>query len=68
VDQEIIKSTSNQLFSEERELVSSFQRRGTAEENNHPQAKHCIELLRASRNNHQLGLSLGMWDGRCDTA
>jgi hypothetical protein len=62
VAQDVIQGSFNWLASEERELVSNFQRRGSAEENNHPQARHCLELLRAARTNHQLGLSLGMWD------
>ena len=59
---DVVQDAFDWLADEERELVSNFQRRGSAEENNHPQAKHCLELMRAGRTNHQLGLSLGMWD------
>jgi hypothetical protein len=62
VGQDSVQTSFNWLAAEERELVSNFQRRGSAEENNHPQARHCLELLRAARSNHQLGLSIGMWD------
>ena len=62
VHQNTIQDSFNRFAAEERELVAMFQRRGSVEENNNPQAKHCVELLRAARNNHQLGLGLGMWD------
>ena len=62
VAHDAIQASFNSLASQEREMLSSFQRRGSAEENNNPQAKHCVDLLRAARNNHQLGLALGMWD------
>ncbi|MCG3148937.1 MAG: hypothetical protein PCFJNLEI_02389 [Verrucomicrobiae bacterium] len=59
---EIIQESFNRLAAEERELVSNFQRRGSAEEQNHPQAKRCLELIRAACSNHELGLTIGMWD------
>ncbi len=62
VSQDVVQNSFNSLASEERELVSNFQRRGSAEENNHPQARHCLDLMRTARTNHQLGLGIGMWD------
>ena len=57
-----IENDLRQLADEERETVSAFQRRGSAEENNHPLASRYIELLHVARQKHQLGLQQGMWD------
>lgn len=49
------------LGQEERELVSAYLRRGSAEENNNPRAKHYLTLLQAARKNHETGTRQGMW-------
>jgi len=62
VGQDEVQETLASLAAEERELVSAYLRRGTAEENNHPQARHYLDLLRAAREKHQVGTQEGMWD------
>lgn len=56
------RAMHNSLAAEEREVASAYQRRGTAEENNHPQARQYLDLLRSAQNNFHQGLSLGMWE------
>lgn len=58
---EDIQQTLACLAREERELVSAHLRRGSAEENNNPQAKHYLELLQAARKKHETGVRQGMW-------
>ncbi len=57
-----IEMAYDKLGREEQELVSSHLRRGTAEENNNPAAKYCLELLQAARQNYEIGQRGGMWD------
>lgn len=49
------------IRAERREAASNFQRRGSAEEGNHPAAKHLIELLDGAQKQHELGAQVGMW-------
>ncbi len=58
---EDIQQTLACLAREERELVSAHLRRGSAEENNNPEAKHYLELLQAARKKHETGVRQGMW-------
>ena len=46
---------------ERRETASNFQRRGSAEQDNHPVAQHLIGLLAAAQQQHELGAQVGMW-------
>lgn len=62
VSQVEVEETLAQLAGEERELVGAHLRRGTAEENNNPHARHYLDLLRAAHEKHELGLRQGMWD------
>jgi|ERR1035437_135099 hypothetical protein len=57
-----VESSSARLGEEEQELVSSHLRRGTAEENNNPAAKYCLELLQSARQKYEIGRRDGMWD------
>lgn len=43
------------------EVASDFQRRGSAEEQNHPTARHLLDLLSAAQKQHELGAQVGMW-------
>ncbi|MFO7906590.1 MAG: hypothetical protein R6U98_28295, partial [Pirellulaceae bacterium] len=52
------------LAREENELVSAHLRRGTAEENNNPQAKRYLDLLRSARKKYEAGTRQGMWNVR----
>lgn len=61
VSQGEIQQTLATLGQEERELVSAYLRRGSAEENNNPRAKHYLTLLQAARKNHETGTRQGMW-------
>ena len=61
VSQGEIQQTLTALGQEERELVSAYLRRGSAEENNNPRAKHYLTLLQAARKNHEAGTRQGMW-------
>ena len=61
VSQGEIQQTLAALGQEERELVSAYLRRGSAEENNNPRAKHYLTLLQAARKNHETGTRQGMW-------
>jgi hypothetical protein len=62
VGQDQVQETLDSLAAEERELVSAHLRRGTAEENNNPHARHYLDLLRAAREKHESGAQQGMWD------
>jgi len=62
VSQREVQETLSLAMQEERELVSTYLRRGTAEEANNPQAQHYLDLLRATRNHHELATRQGMWD------
>lgn len=62
VGQDEVQETLASLAAEERELVSAYLRRGTAEENNNPHARHYLDLLRAAREKHESGAQQGMWD------
>jgi hypothetical protein len=59
-----MESSYHELAEEERELVSSHLRRGTAEEHSNPAAKYCLELLQASRQKYETGRREGMWDAQ----
>ena len=61
VSQGDVQQTLAGLAYEERELVSAYLRRGSAEENNNPQAKHYLDLLQAARKKHEMGTRVGMW-------
>ncbi len=61
VSQSEIQQTLAALGQEERELCSAYLRRGSAEENNNPRAKHYLTLLQAARKNHETGTRQGMW-------
>ena len=50
------------LGSEERDLVSTYLRRGSAEENNNPAAKRYRDLLLAARKKYETGIKQGMWN------
>ncbi len=62
VGEEEVESSYARLGEEEQELVSSHLRRGTAEENNNPAAKYCLELLQSARQKYEIGRRDGMWD------
>ncbi len=64
VSQEEIQQALAGLVCEERELVSAYLRRGSAEENNNPQAKHYLDLLQAARKKYETGTRQGMWKVR----
>ena len=59
-----VESSYAKLGQEEQELVSSHLRRGTAEENNNPAAKYCLELLQTARQKYEIGRRDGMWDAQ----
>jgi len=43
------------------ELQSAYLRKGTVEENNHPQARHYANLIEMAIRNHERGQHEGMW-------
>jgi len=57
-----VQETAAFLANEEREVVSAYLRRGTAEESNNPRARHYLDLLRAAREKHEVACHQGMWD------
>lgn len=54
----------NEVGEEIQETVSSYLRRDTAEEGNHPAAQRYLELLHAVRSRGEVGLSEGLWETR----
>lgn len=64
ISSERIQRTLDDLSAEERELVSAYLRRGSAEENNNPRAQYYLDLLRAARKKYEIGERHGMWTVR----
>lgn len=56
-----IQRSLRAIRAERQEASSNFQRRGSAEEGNHPVAQRLIELLAAAQQQHELGVQVGMW-------
>jgi len=61
VAQASIHQSLRAVHSERKEVASNFQRRGSAEEGNHPAAEHLIGLLTLVQQQHELGAQIGMW-------
>ena len=62
VPEPLIASEVSLIEREEREVTSAYLRRGSAEENNNPIARHYVELLRAAHASHLEGKRSGLWD------
>lgn len=61
VDLTSIHGALRALHDERMETASNFQRRGSAEEGNHPAAQRLLALLTAASRQHDLGTQVGMW-------
>jgi len=58
---EAVHQSLRSLRAEREETASNFQRRGSAEEQNHPRAQHLLQLLLSTQQQHELAVQVGMW-------